>query len=49
MLSGDIAKAKADVIVNAANTHLEHAGGVAMAISEVADPDLKRNVVRRHC
>ena len=42
VLLGDISKAKADVIVNAANTHLEHAGGVALAISEAAGPDLRK-------
>ena len=35
---GDITEADDDVIVNAANTHLQHDGGVARAISDAAGP-----------
>ncbi|MEK7648687.1 MAG: macro domain-containing protein [Patescibacteria group bacterium] len=37
---GDITKVKADVIINAANTELNHIGGVAQAISLAAGPAL---------
>ena len=42
VLHGDIAKAKADVIVNAANCQLQHGGGVAGALSKAAGPVLQR-------
>jgi len=37
---GDITQVEADVIVNAANTELIHAGGVAKAIAEKAGEEL---------
>ena len=42
VLHGDIAEAKADVIVNAANCQLQHGGGVAGALSKAAGPALQR-------
>lgn len=37
---GDITKAEADVIINAANTKLHHAGGVAWSIAKAAGTKL---------
>lgn len=39
---GDILSIKADSIVNAANEHLEHIGGLALHISQEAGPELER-------
>lgn len=36
IIEGDLLKADVDVIVNAANTHLEHVGGIAAAIARAA-------------
>jgi O-acetyl-ADP-ribose deacetylase (regulator of RNase III) len=38
IIQGDILKQDVDYIVNAANGHLRHGGGVARAIAEAADP-----------
>ena len=40
LVQGDIALADTDAIVNAANTHLQHGGGVAAAISRRGGPDI---------
>ena len=38
---GDIAKSTADVIINAANSQLQHGGGVAAALAKAAGPVLQ--------
>ncbi|XP_075437319.1 uncharacterized protein LOC142475239 [Ascaphus truei] len=40
---GDITTARVDVIVNAANSELQHKGGLARAISQAAGPSLQKN------
>ncbi|XP_077995729.1 uncharacterized protein LOC144449107 [Glandiceps talaboti] len=39
--TGDLTKEKTDVIVNAANEHLDHGGGLARCISQAAGPKLQ--------
>ncbi len=41
IVQGDITKQDVDVIVNAANAHLAHGGGVAAAIQKAAGPTLR--------
>src|SRR5213078_5227461 len=42
VLEGDITKLAVDAIANAANTELEHGGGVAGAISRAGGPEVQR-------
>ncbi|MCR4315997.1 MAG: macro domain-containing protein [Planctomycetes bacterium] len=42
ILAGDITKETTDAIVNAANEHLAHGGGVARAINDAAGEDFER-------
>ncbi len=41
LIQGDITKCETEAIVNAANSHLAHGGGVALAISKAAGPSLQ--------
>jgi O-acetyl-ADP-ribose deacetylase len=42
VISGDVTKLEVDAIANAANTDLEHGGGVAGAISRAGGPEVQR-------
>ena len=42
IVQGDITTESVDAIVNAANEHLQHGGGVAWAISKKGGPDIQR-------
>jgi O-acetyl-ADP-ribose deacetylase (regulator of RNase III) len=42
IVQGDITQQTVDVIVNAANEDLRHGGGVALAISKAAGPELQK-------
>jgi putative ATPase len=51
IVQGDITAEEVDAIVNAANEHLAHGGGVAWAISKKGGPDIQRESdawVRKH-
>jgi O-acetyl-ADP-ribose deacetylase (regulator of RNase III) len=42
IVQGDITKEEVDAIVNAANAHLQHGGGVAGVISRVGGPEIQQ-------
>jgi O-acetyl-ADP-ribose deacetylase len=42
VIGGDVTKLEVDAIANAANTRLEHGGGVAGAISRAGGPEVQR-------
>ena len=42
IMQGDITQQYIDAIVNAANEHLSHGGGVALAISKAAGPEFQK-------
>jgi len=51
IIQGDITTEKVDAIVNAANEHLQHGGGVAWAISKKGGPTIQKESddwIRQH-
>jgi len=42
VIAGDVTKLEVDAIANAANTQLQHGGGVAAAISRAGGPEVQR-------
>ena len=51
IVQGDITTEQVDAIVNAANEHLQHGGGVAWAISKKGGPDIQQGSdawIRQH-
>jgi O-acetyl-ADP-ribose deacetylase (regulator of RNase III) len=42
IVQGDITREEVDVIVNAANSHLQHGGGVAGVISKIGGPEIQQ-------
>lgn len=47
IVQGDLLEQDVDVIVNAANTHLEHMGGIAGTISRAGGPAIQRESRRK--
>jgi len=47
VVEADITRLEVDAVANAANTRLQHGGGVAAAIARAAGPELRRKSGRR--
>ncbi|HKG17497.1 MAG TPA: macro domain-containing protein [Solirubrobacteraceae bacterium] len=47
VVEADITRLEVDAVANAANTRLQHGGGVAAAIARAAGPELRRESDRR--